>query len=341
MKCWQLLSLAAVVASSPVPSIQDYTRMLKARQSDTSFSASEQDLNSFELFSQYSGAAYCNSETAPGQPVTCSDNACPDVSATVVDSFVGPLTGIGGFVAVDSARQQIVLSFRGTKNLRNFITDILFGFTDCSLVDGCEVHDGFNLAWSEVETAATDALTQARAANPSFGIVATGHSLGGAVATLGASFLRTQGFPIDIFTFGSPRVGNDVFADFVTSQPGAQFRVTHVDDPVPRLPPIILKYRHVSPEFWLSTGEGSTIDYTVADIEVCTGNANVDCNAGTSGLDLTAHSNYFRKVSACAPSPLSFKRDDNSTNFGYDQETIDRINRWSQEDQAYAASIQA
>ncbi|UKZ46165.1 hypothetical protein TrVGV298_000364 [Trichoderma virens] len=304
MKCWQLLSLAAAVAGSPVPSIQDYTRMLKARQSDTSFTANQQELNTFEFFSQ------------------------------------GSLTGIGGFVAVDSAHQQVVLSFRGTNNLRNFITDVVFAFTDCSLTSGCEVHDGFNAAWEEVSSAATAALTQAHAANPSFEIVSTGHSLGGAVATLAASILRTQGFPIDIVTFGSPRVGNDVYANFVTSQPGNELRVTHVDDPVPRLPPIIFEYRHVSPEFWLSTGDGSTIDYTVADIEVCTGIANTDCNAGTGGFDLTAHSNYLRKVSACAPSPLQFKRDDNST-AGYDQETIDRINQWSQEDQAYVASGQA
>ncbi|OPB37243.1 extracellular lipase-like protein [Trichoderma guizhouense] len=340
MKCWQLLSLAAVVASSPVPSIKDYTRLLRARQSDTSFTATQQELNNFGFIVQYAGAAYCNSETPAGQAVTCSDDGCPDVAGTVVNSFTGSVTGIGGFVAVDGAHQQIILSFRGSNNLRNFITDVVFGFTDCSLADGCEVHDGFNDAWNEVASAATDALTQARAANPSFEIVSTGHSLGGAVATLAASVLRTQGFAIDVYTFGSPRVGNDVYANFVTSQPGSEFRVTHFDDPVPRLPPIIFDYRHVSPEFWLSAGDGSNIDYTVAQIEVCTGIANVDCNAGTSGLDITAHSNYLRKVSACAPSPLQFKRDDgNST--GYDQETIDRINKWSQEDQAYVTGGQA
>ncbi|UKZ72755.1 hypothetical protein TrVFT333_000390 [Trichoderma virens FT-333] len=317
MKCWQLLSLAAAVAGSPVPSIQDYTRMLKARRNfhphhSTPISRSTSMLELLIATPQ-----------PPGQAVTCADNACPDVAGTVVNSFEGSLTGIGGFVAVDSAHQQVVLSFRGTNNLRNFITDVVFAFTDCSLTSGCEVHDGFNAAWEEVSSAATAALTQAHAANPSFEIVSTGHSLGGAVATLAASILRTQGFPIDIVTFGSPRVGNDVYANFVTSQPGNELRVTHVDDP-----------------FWLSTGDGSTIDYTVADIEVCTGIANTDCNAGTGGFDLTAHSNYLRKVSACAPSPLQFKRDDNST-AGYDQETIDRINQWSQEDQAYVASGQA
>ncbi|KAH6611422.1 hypothetical protein Trco_001442 [Trichoderma cornu-damae] len=254
----------------------------------------------------------------------------------------GFLTGIGGFVAVDSAHGQIVLSVRGSNNLRNFITDVVFAFTDCSLADGCQVHGGFSDAWNEISGAATAAVAQAHAASPSFGIVATGHSLGGAVATLAGASLRTQGYPVDIYTYGSPRVGNDVFASFVTSQPGGgEFRVTHVDDPVPRLPPIIFDYRHVSPEFWLSTGDATTRDYAVADVEVCAGIANVDCNAGTSGLDITAHANYLEDISGCAPSALQLKRDDNSTGSGYDQATIDRISRWSQEDRAYVASGQA
>ncbi|KAL7937270.1 alpha/beta-hydrolase [Trichoderma chlorosporum] len=337
MKCWQLLSLAAVASSSPV-SIQDYTRMLKARQSDTSFTATSQELSDFEFFSEYAGAAYCNSATPAGQAVTCSSDVCDDVKGIVVNSFEGAVTGIGGFVAVDSDHQQIILSFRGSNNLRNFITDVTFAFTDCPFTADCEVHDGFNDAWQEVAPAATDALNQAVAANPTFEIVSTGHSLGAAVATLAAAFLRTQGFAIDLVTFGSPRVGNDDFANFVTSQPGAELRVTHFDDPVPRLPPIIFEYRHVSPEYWLSTGNGSTVDYTVPDIEVCTGIANTDCNAGTDGLDLTAHANYLRHISGCAPSPLQFKRDDSS---GFNQTTIDRINQWSQQDQAYVASGQA
>ncbi|KAM0252792.1 hypothetical protein ACHAQJ_007580 [Trichoderma viride] len=341
MKGWQVLSLAAVAAGSPVGSIQDYARMLKARQSDTSFTTTQSQLTDFQFYSQYAGAAYCNSATPAGQSVTCADDVCPDVAGTVVNSFTGEVTGIGGFVAVDNTHQLIVLSVRGSNNLRNFITDVVFSFADCSFASGCEVHDGFNDAWNEISSAATAALSQAVAANPSFSVVTTGHSLGGAVATLAAATLRTQGFPIDIYTYGSPRVGNDVFANFVTAQDGGEYRVTHVDDPVPRLPPILFDYRHVSPEYWLSTGDDTTIDYTIAQIEVCTGIANTDCNAGTSGLDVTAHSNYLEAISGCAPSPLQFKRDDNSTSSGYDQATIDRINQWAEEDRAYVASGQA
>ena len=40
----------------------------------------------------------------------------------------------------------------------------------------------------------------------------TGHSLGGALALLGGSMMAYKGFPVsEIYTFGQPRVGNDLF----------------------------------------------------------------------------------------------------------------------------------
>lgn len=94
----------------------------------------------------------------------------------------------------------------------------------------------------------------------------------------------------------------------MTSQAGGTYRVTHFDDPVPRLPPILLGYRHTSPEYWLSDGTSTTTDYTINDVEVCPGDANINCNAGESGFDTTAHKYYFEAISACAPD-LTYKRD--------------------------------
>ncbi len=92
-------------------------------------------------------------------------------------------------------------------------------------------------------------------------MVATGHSLGGAVATLAAAYLRAAGNAVDLYTYGSPRVGNDAFANFVSAQAGLEIRVTHLDDPVPRLPPLLFSYRHTSPEYWLYDGGATTTNY--------------------------------------------------------------------------------
>lgn len=100
-----------------------------------------------------------------------------------------------------------------------------------------------------------------------------------------------------MYTIGSPRVGNLAFVQFVTAQAGAEYRATHYDDPVPRLPPIVLGYFHTSPEYWLEAGPATNIAYTISEIDICTGYANTSCNAGTGGFDGDAHEYYFQYVS--------------------------------------------
>lgn len=197
------------------------------------------------------------------------------------------------------------------------------------------MHTGFAAAWVEVGSSVLSGVAAAKAANPGYSIVATGHSLGGAVATLAAAYLRKAGNAVDLYTFGSPRVGNSAFADFVSAQAGSEIRVTHVDDPVPRLPPLLFGYRHTSPEYWLSTGSGTTTAYGVSDVKVCEGNANTNCNAGTTpGLDINAHLNYFVPIAGCSPSSIEFKRDASSNT-----ELEDRLNMFAALDIQYAAAL--
>lgn len=158
-----------------------------------------------------------------------------------------------------------------------------------------------------MQSAVKSGVAAAKKANPSYPVVATGHSLGGAVATLAAAYLRAAGTPVDLYTYGSPRVGNDAFANFVSGQAGLETRVTHLDDPVPRLPPLLFSYRHTSPEYWLSDGGATTTAYSVSDVKVCAGSANTDCNAGTGGLDIVAHLYYLGPISGCS-SGFDFKK---------------------------------
>jgi hypothetical protein len=131
----------------------------------------------------------------------------------------------------------------------------------------------------------------------------TGHSLGAAVATIAGAYLRKNGFPCAIYTYGSPRVGNAAFANYVTAQSGGTYRITHLDDPVPVLPSLDLGYHHTSPEYWLSDGTSTTVNYAVSDIKICTGISSTSCNAGQSGVssDFTAHDYYFEYITVCAP----------------------------------------
>ena len=99
-------------------------------------------------------------------------------------------------------------------------------------------------------------------------------------------------------------MGNDIFANFVSNQTeGVNIRITHADDPVPRLPPLWLSYSHIYPEYWIEQGD---VNVTTNDIEVLYGVANTDGNAGQADFNTTAHVWYFGHITACE-GDLTFK----------------------------------
>ncbi|OTA67853.1 lipase [Hypoxylon sp. EC38] len=342
---WAVVSaLGLLVTASPVPGTPRYN--VNNRDEDTVTIA---EVTNFRFFAQYAGASYCNSENTPGSTVNCSENVCPDVTAAgakVVASFHGHITDIQGFVSSDDTNKLIVTSIKGSESIRNWIADLSFIAVPCDLVDGCLIHAGFLTAYNEIEDDMMAALKEAKKANPSYRTVFTGHSLGGAVATVAAANARNEGYDADLITYGSPRVGNQEFVDFVTNQTGAEYRVTHLDDPVPRLPPIILNYRHTSPEYWLSSGDANKTDFTTSDIKVCEGFANTDCNGGTGGLDVDAHVFYFEHISGCGQDGLSFKARDVTHDMATtepkdisDEELLARLEDWVAQDREFSGTL--
>lgn len=132
-----------------------------------------------------------------------------------------------GFVA-DSG-EEIVIVFRGTSDVADWITNV-----DATLWPGYGggVHRGFatlaDQVWPTVLTLMRDSSKEGRR------VWATGHSRGGALATLTARRLQSAGIPVGVCTFGAPRVGD---SDFVQNfRPRVHYRVENFRDPVPFLP---------------------------------------------------------------------------------------------------------
>lgn len=144
------------------------------------------------------------------------------------------------FVAVTA--EAVLVAFRGTENIRDWLADLNARRVTRSY--GL-VHRGFYHAFNDVRSQ----LEQTLALLPGRRIVLTGHSLGGALATVAAAEWFSSGAfaPAAIYTYGQPRVGNETFRRYVNQKVGNTFsRFVNDDDIVTRVPP---GFRHVGKVF--------------------------------------------------------------------------------------------
>jgi len=173
----------------------------------------------------------------------------------------------------DVPSTECLVSFRGSTyagslhgNVAQLHTDLDVAQVEVPVEWGCRscyVHKGFLNAWQELEQEVLSALRGSGCEGS--GLVLTGHSLGGALATLAAWPLsRLHGFHLSrIYTFESPRVGGTAFAsawnDAIAKEVPA-FRVTHGGDPITRMPCFFGAFRHVLHEVRHEEDGGYTVD---------------------------------------------------------------------------------
>jgi hypothetical protein len=105
---------------------------------------------------------------------------------------------MNGFVAVDYTNSLIVVAFRGTEGGTNGLLNFRYALATTDICDGCLSHSGFWQAYQEVRTGIAGAVQNLTATNQNFTVLATGHSLGAALATLTAIDLRKQRLNVDL-----------------------------------------------------------------------------------------------------------------------------------------------
>lgn len=131
-------------------------------------------------------------------------------------------------VCVTIESERMIIAFRGTDNLENFFTDLDIKLIPYLPGQG-HVHQGFFKAFQALQPLLDDVL------QPGKILLFTGHSLGGALATLSALHAAASGRSIQCVTFGCPKVGDEDFARFYMQQVPQTCRYVNKFDPVPRL----------------------------------------------------------------------------------------------------------
>ena len=115
----------------------------------------------------------------------------------------GTISETTGYIALDHSHHWIILSFRGTHDIRQWINN--FGAIPRpvpSLCWSCIVHYGFWTAFQKAEDIVIKGIKEQQAAHPDYQVVVVGHSLGGALANLAAVVLRNNGIKADLYTYG-------------------------------------------------------------------------------------------------------------------------------------------
>ncbi|WP_127533573.1 lipase family protein [Paenibacillus kobensis] len=143
-----------------------------------------------------------------------------------------------GFL-IESDRAAI-LAFRGTRSTMDWVSDfisqqILFK----PVKPRCLCHKGFTDIYTSCQEEVRSLI---KASDPDKQLFVTGHSLGGALATLAAFdiALNVKREPI-VYTFGSPRVGDPKFARTYNRIVKHHWRVQNEYDIVSHLPPVVYR----------------------------------------------------------------------------------------------------
>jgi hypothetical protein len=157
------------------------------------------------------------------------------------EGLIDPASGTAGYVVAGD--ELIAVVFRGTQDQLDWQTNFRLQFV--ALQGGVEVHAGFFQAYLTIRDklfeTVKDLIEKPRP------VYLTGHSLGGALAMMATAELSNhddralRDCIAACYTFGSPKVGNRSFDQFVKVP---LYRVTNGVDIVPFVPPWV-GYRQV------------------------------------------------------------------------------------------------
>ncbi|KAJ1767057.1 hypothetical protein IW140_004210 [Coemansia sp. RSA 1813] len=203
-----------------------------------------------------------------------------------------------GYIGIDHKRQHVVVAFRGTTHVMDVLADAQVVQVQWpTSVNGSKVHWGFLAAYMSARNVVQDALDAIAIDREQYQVQFIGHSLGAAQATLafvdyverrnGSYQMRPQ-----LTTFGSPRVGNQAFAQYADAMlmaaNGKGLRLVHESDIVPHLPRSFLlpfqDYAHSGREVWARDSEKAPASVLVLCQEKGEAEEDPSCSASVSPL---------------------------------------------------------
>ncbi|GME81316.1 unnamed protein product [Ambrosiozyma monospora] len=299
-------------------------------------------------YSAYCGVSYCISTFDSVQTGKLND-ACRGVDCANASSDIYVVEVVDevahAVIMVQNSTAEIVIAFQGSSTFLDWILDFSFIPVDfnsygssklgleTTTVDTKDptVHTGFKTASDNFFDYSIEVLEHLIAKYPNYKIVVSGHSLGGALASLVGLELNLMGYNPAIVSFAGPKVFGSTLATWVdqefdttgyvskldtqqvsTVEPGTYTRVTHIGDMVPCAPLVKMGYRHAGSEFYIKEpylpqnmdsvvirGEFDE-SYELQTLGSIAGRVFYDLPGTLKDfVVLTAHNYYFRVITQC------------------------------------------
>ncbi|KAK6040415.1 triacylglycerol lipase [Cooperia oncophora] len=155
-------------------------------------------------------------------------------------------------------------------------------------------NDGFMRIW---KNGMKDDLATLSSQHSGYELWITGHSLGGAMASLAASYIAHNKLfaadKIKLVTFGQPRTGDKDYAAAVEKEVPYAFRVTHSHDSVPHLPLENMEgyYHHKTEALYnkgMAVGAHYYVCYDMGESTFCS-------DGNLADTSIKDHLHYFEK----------------------------------------------
>ena len=150
-----------------------------------------------------------------------------------IDKYEGPKWSANLFIGIYK-KDTFTVIFRGTDDEKTFMADIKVWSKQLPYPTSTEVqvHSGFIDAYLDIRTQIHNHYKQHKDLPK---VLITGHSLGGALATLCAldlqyNFISDKNIELQCITFGSPRVGDKAFVKSYNNRVPNTWRVVNRGD---------------------------------------------------------------------------------------------------------------
>ncbi|KAL4435114.1 hypothetical protein ABPG74_003607 [Tetrahymena malaccensis] len=247
----------------------------------------------------YSKASYCSFENL--QTWRCGDDCLHNPHMQHIRVFENKEKNSQGFCGYNPVQNQIVIAIRGTDNLNNWITNLKAFPVDFPSCVECQIHMGFRDHAQSVQEDINLCVKSILKQYINAKIVITGHSLGGAIATLVSievlKYLKTKD-QVSVYTFGAPKIGNQNFVDYLNQQIPNSYRIVNYYDAVPHLPfKQILDFKHHGYEIWMTNPD------SLNQFKVCHSQQleHQGCSSQVSLLNFSIknHISYFGIYTGC------------------------------------------